>query len=79
MFGIYYFWSDCGEPFKAHPDIKSDDFNVDIQQQPWMVSLGQFLDPNKWEHQCGGSLITSTHVLTAAHCFGNLRSKSLSR
>jgi hypothetical protein len=61
------FFKDCGEPHRAHPDIKSDDFNVDIQQQPWMVSLGQYLTPNKWEHQCGGSLITrlTSHISIA--------------
>ena len=34
---------------------------------PWMVSMG-YEEDGKWIHLCGGSLVTSNHVLTAAHC-----------
>ena len=35
---------------------------------PWMASLGTLSDDNKWMHQCGATLISSRHFLTAAHC-----------
>ncbi|CAD7093258.1 unnamed protein product [Hermetia illucens] len=34
---------------------------------PYQVSL-QNLAPNRWDHFCGGSIITQFHIVTAAHC-----------
>ena len=54
----------CGEPI----DDENDDDKLDIKDNqiedlkiknhPWMVSMGYFESPNKWIHNCGGSLIT---------------------
>ena len=39
-------------------------YNLSIGEFPSIVSL-QYLD----KHMCGGTIISKTHVLTAAHCF----------
>ncbi|XP_008066815.1 chymotrypsin-C [Carlito syrichta] len=39
---------------------------------PWQISL-QYLKDDTWRHTCGGSLIASNFVLTAAHCISNAR------
>jgi hypothetical protein len=39
-----------------------------IGHWPWMASYG-FIDQKKqWQHQCGATLITDHHFLTASHC-----------
>ena len=67
------FFSVPGEPLDTRPlensiDNEEDVEDVSSSQVPWMVSLGGFKTSENWEHQCGGSLITGLHVLTAAHC-----------
>ncbi|XP_049809290.1 trypsin delta-like [Schistocerca nitens] len=46
---------------------------VDISQFPWQVSLQVYES-----HHCGGSIISSTWVLLAAHCLNRLFASMLS-
>lgn len=36
---------------------------------PWMAALGSRGKDGRWRHQCSGSLVAASVVLTAAHCF----------
>ncbi|KAG6451336.1 venom protease [Manduca sexta] len=40
--------------------------NAKLGDFPWMAALGIDMNPTQW--LCGGSLISSKHVLTVAHC-----------
>uniref|UniRef100_A0A672IBG7 pancreatic elastase II n=1 Tax=Salarias fasciatus TaxID=181472 RepID=A0A672IBG7_SALFA len=61
----------CGQP--AYPPVLSrvvggDD--VRANSWPWQVSL-QYKSGSNFYHTCGGTLISSQWVLTAAHCIGS--------
>ncbi|KAM6236416.1 LOW QUALITY PROTEIN: chymotrypsin-like elastase family member 2A [Spheniscus humboldti] len=40
---------------------------------PWQVSLHQYSSNGKWYHTCGGTLIATNWVMTAAHCISSSR------
>ena len=39
---------------------------------PWMVSLRVIKNNTLYDHICAGTIISSTHILTSAHCVNNL-------
>eukprot|EP00095_Tigriopus_kingsejongensis_P006009 maker-scaffold245_size240363-snap-gene-1.27 protein:Tk06009 transcript:maker-scaffold245_size240363-snap-gene-1.27-mRNA-1 annotation:"ankyrin repeat protein" len=45
----------------------SEEVAVSPKIFPWLVSVGKVTD-NGWVHFCGATIISSTHILTAAHC-----------
>jgi len=42
--------------------------NNPIGHWPWMASYGFIDEKKKWQHQCGATLISDHHFLTASHC-----------
>ena len=49
-----------------HPELN------EVGHWPWMASIGYLDSQNKWRHQCGATLISDHHFLTAAHCANNI-------
>ena len=45
--------------------------------QPWIAALGAVLSGDNVEFVCGGSLVSSQHVLTSAHCLPALGDKAV--
>ena len=42
----------------------------EVTSSPWAVSIGHH-DNGDFEHVCTGAILSSTVVITAAHCFGS--------
>ncbi|XP_065123026.1 transmembrane protease serine 4b [Paramisgurnus dabryanus] len=54
--------SDCGET--AGLDRIVGGVNAEIEQWPWQVSLQW-----NYQHMCGGALLSTLWIISAAHCF----------
>ncbi|CAL4088310.1 unnamed protein product, partial [Meganyctiphanes norvegica] len=63
------FPTDCGESFGDRIILGTE---VAVGAYPWLVAIGREIPGETFNVECGGSLITSRHVLTAAHCFARV-------
>ena len=60
----------CGEPYSDGKIICPPGQSCDSGPVPWQVGITYLGSPRP---ECGGSLINSQYVLSAAHCFQNTR------
>lgn len=59
------FPTDCGRTFA---DRIIEGTEIPVGAYPWLVALGR-IEEGIFDVNCGGTLITTRHVITAAHCF----------
>lgn len=69
-------WNHCGQTY-YNPSINPHNLKriskriiggEDAVKHSWPFLVSVRIKLNKSEHQCGGTLITDQHILTAAHC-----------
>jgi secreted trypsin-like serine protease len=66
-------WNHCGQTYynpslNPHHIEKRIIGGEDAVEHSWPFLVSVRIKLNKSEHQCGGSLITDQHILTAGHC-----------
>lgn len=61
----------------AHPTVYYGK-NAKVGLFPWQVSLVKTDEFGNRYQLCGGSIISSHHILTAAHCLENIKINELS-
>ncbi|CAL4093248.1 unnamed protein product [Meganyctiphanes norvegica] len=72
------FHIECGDSFGDRVTIGTE---VPVGRYPWLAVIGR-IDPFEegfFNAECGGTLITNRHVLSAAHCFAKTFKPNLVR
>jgi len=72
----------CGRVQKSTAFVagsQNDDEINPVGQWPWMASIGYYDENNKWNHQCGTTLISNNMFITAAHCIDDQLNDDLDR
>ena len=65
----------CGRPIQISQriEVTTDPNDNPSGTWPWLGTLGYYSkSTGNWVHNCGASLITKKHAITAAHCHPNL-------